>query len=72
MTKYRGPQTPNLSFYDRFCPLRHKLVVPTDLRDINLVKQLCQGELNKAISILTESEFESILLSIKVLVIEIP
>ena len=24
-----GPQAPNLSFYDRFCPLRHNLVVPT-------------------------------------------
>ena len=28
MTKYRGPQAPNLSFYDRFCP---KLVVPTGI-----------------------------------------
>ena len=28
---YRGPQVPNLSFYDRFCPLRHKLVVPNDI-----------------------------------------
>ena len=31
LTNYRGPWAPNLSFYDRFCPLRHKLVVPTEL-----------------------------------------
>ena len=29
-TKVRGPRAPNLSFYDRFCPLRHQLVVHTE------------------------------------------
>ena len=29
--RHSGLQAPNLSFYDRFCPLRHKLVVPTPI-----------------------------------------
>ena len=32
----RGPQAPNLWFYDRFCPLRHKLVVPAAPFDLKL------------------------------------